>query len=56
MVEFLESPKTVIDTPMGLITKEDASRLQFTLATYEYVIERGQKGGGMYYTMIILSN
>jgi hypothetical protein len=56
MVDFLESPKTVIDTPMGLITKEDASRLQFTLATSEYVIERGQKGGGLYYTMIILSN
>ena len=56
MTEYTESPKEVIDTPEGLLTSEDAKRLQFTLASAPYVIERGQKAGGMYYTMIILSN
>ena len=34
----------------------DAKRLQFALATSPYVIEKGQAAGGMYATMVVLSN
>lgn len=56
MPDFKIAPKEVVDTPAGLLTAKDAKRLQFTLCDSNYAIERGQKAGGMYYTMIILSN